>query len=253
MFAENLEERETLREKQEQIKVLEQEKQQLDWQWNSYYLWQDFVGGFMRQLTQEEITNIETLIEKYRKGLKSLNTNIEVNIQKWNDISSLQTELYTLKSDFYDALQIYIDPERLDEYIEYRDADLAYRVKSSDVSTEIAKKDEERQERLEELQDTAFENAEQAIREKFEELLGKVEIRLFEFTRTEDFQELRSEVKISIFEKMIEKFRKAKNKLEDKPYYTTIIEEKILLFENIIAILQEYIDIWQQEAKVSRK
>jgi len=150
-----------------------------------------------------------------------------------------------LKQDFYKKLIIYIQIERLQKFKEYVASDLAYREKSNTVSIKIEQKGIARDERVEQNQ-SKIENNKEILRIQIQDkIISKVEKQLDAFASQEKFLNMENVSKIRIFQSFVDKLELKIQSLETNRYTTSIIEEKIILYEVVKEVFISYMQQWK--------
>lgn len=231
---------------QSDIKILEKEKKRLEFKWNTFRIGNENLGDLIRQdLTQQEKETLEILIVNYTTLKNKWDSDLNVAIERWQNTEKLQQENSELKKKLYQTLIPYIQIDKLSAFKLYIESDISYNEESKAVATEIEEKEVARNERVEEIQEKIEDNAE-LLREKMRKTVTEsLLIKLDEFIAQEKFQSLKAESKILLFERLIEKIILKKDILEATENPTSIIEERIFLYEVVQEILQWYIESWR--------
>lgn len=236
----------TIREMSQDLETLKQEKIQLDFKWRTFRIWNEDLGKLIRQtLSEEEKNTLESLIIDYTEDKENFEEDIEIAIESWEDIEKLKRDLILLKQDFYKKLIIYIQIERLQKFKEYVASDLAYREKSNTVSIKIEQKGIARDERVEQIQ-SKIENNKEILRIQIQDkIISKVEKQLDAFASQEKFLNMENVSKIRIFQSFVDKLELKIQSLETNRYTTSIIEEKIILYEVVKEVFISYMQQWK--------
>mgnify|MGYP003890484561 CR=1 FL=1 len=236
----------TIREMSQDLETLKQEKIQLDFKWRTFRIWNEDLGKLIRQtLSEEEKNTLESLIIGYTEDKENYEEDIEIAIEWWEDIEELKRDLILLKQDFYKKLIIYIQIERLQKFKEYVASDLAYREKSNTVSIKIEQKGIARDERVEQNQ-SKIENNKEILRIQIQDkIISKVEKQLDAFASQEKFLNMENVSKIRIFQSFVDKLELKIQSLETNRYTTSIIEEKIILYEVVKEVFISYMQQWK--------
>lgn len=237
---------ETLREMQEKIDSLKEEKQVLDFKWKNFRIGNENLGDLIKKdLSEEEKSEIERLILDYNEDKENFEEDIEVALEALEAIDDIQRDLILLKQDFYTSLIPYLQDDKLEGFRKYVESDLTLREKSNEVATQIEQKNIERTERVDELQEQIKHHKEQLYEQIKEKVTSRVTQRLDEFILQEKFQELPSESKIAVFERLILKIQERNAALEENSHITSIAQETKVLYEVIEEILNSYISLWK--------
>jgi len=239
----------SIRELGENIQELQEEKDQLEYEWNNFIIeWNTLSDLVKVDLTDTDKSNIEAIVDAYVKKNQEYTTQLNFLVTSWQDrekIKSQKDDIIKNKISFYSGLLPYINSDKSVEFKNYIDSDIKLNEKSKIVSSEIERKNIERTERVEALQERIQDNKE-LLRTSIEERVTKlVKARLEVFTSNEWFQKLSNEQKIIIFSKLVQKIEVLIIHLEAKEDKTSIIEEKIILYWVVQDILNSYIALWQ--------
>ncbi len=237
----------TVKEMQSEIKTLEKEKEILEFKWNTFRIWNENLGDIIRwEMTPDDKSKLETLLVNYTSLKNKIDTDIANAVERGQETGGLQIELSELKRSLYMKLIPYIEEGKIGAFKLYIESDINYNEKSKEVATEIEEKEVERNERVEKIKDDIEENAE-VLREQIRvKITTGLQVKLDEFIAQEKFQWLRDESKILLFERLISKLQTKKESLEDTVNPTSIIEERIFLYEVVQETLYWYIQNWKQ-------
>jgi len=239
----------TIREMQEDIQELQQEKSLLEFKWKTFQIWNSSLWDLLRQdLTVSESQSLWLLVETYNTDNILWENKLQelLDTQKNEEFQSLRKQLLILKKDFYTSLIPYVDPKNIDELKIYIDSDISLNEKSKNVSSKIQKIQSSKQERVQELQ-VKIEDNNKIIRENIEKRIStEVRSRLDVFVNETNFASLPTATKIEIFEKLIRKLEYESIRLMNLQNTTSIIEEKILVFRVVINLLKEYTSSWRE-------
>jgi len=224
------------------IEQLEEEKKVLEFKWNNFLIWGNTLSEFVRaDLDDSDKREIENILESYvadKNVLERQQEKLIEALQTDEKLEEKKLELLSRKKDFYSALLSYIDVDKVDEYRSYIENDILLNEKSKDVSSEIQRKNVEKQDRVEYLQEkykapdkTLDENSELVVR-----MRDKLDI----FIQRESFQALTPEQKIFIFERLITRIEGEIKKIEEQNSYVN--DSKKAIFKTVQDILWEYIE-----------
>lgn len=197
------------------------------------------------KLSLSENTQLEDLVVWYTDSEKLLERSLEKAISSGRDVEEIKTELLLLKRDFYTQLIPFIQNEKREAFTEYVNSDVTYNEKSKQVATQIEQKNIKITQRVEEIQDKAEDNYKPLFKWIEEKIVIKITEKLETLISEERFSNLDNSVKIKIFTKYIDRFENEIDRIDKINNPTSIIEEKIILFDVIVEILESYIDRWQ--------
>jgi len=161
----------TIREIQEKINVLEEEKTKLDFGWKNFGVWNETLWDIISELTPEEESKLKELIITFEEETNRLETKIERRVENNSDISEEQNELKQIKKDFYFSLLAFIDTDKLESFKTYISHNIQYTSSKTDVNIEIQKTELQKQQRLDEIQEKIEDNNKK-IRENITEKLS---------------------------------------------------------------------------------
>ena len=245
--AELTEKPQTLKQMQWDIKTLEKEKERLEFKWKTFRIGNDNLWDLIRSdISEAEVNALELLVNIYNSRKNNINLTLDSAVESWIETESIKKELLLLKQELYKDLLPYIQMEKLSEFKVYVESDLALNEKSKEVATEIEEKQSERDERIEEIKEKIEDNTETLRAQIEEKIIKKLQTRLDEFIAQEKFQELPNESKILLFKRLILKLEVKKQSLSDTLNPTSIIEERIILYDIVQDVLQGYIDNWKE-------
>jgi len=200
------------------------------------------LSEFVRtDITEDEKEEIENIVESYISDTKILEDEKKELIESSGDNNMLEEkklELLMRKKDFYSRLLFYIDATKIDKYKSYIENDILLNEKSKDVSSEIQRKNVEKQDRVEYLQEK-YKAPENTLDED-SELVILMRDKLNIFIERESFKALTSEQKIFIFERLITRIDWEIKKIKEEDSYVN--ESKRTIFRTVQNILREYIE-----------
>jgi len=197
-------------------------------------------------LPEEEKEHLEIIITEYSEDKENFEEDIQIAIESWEEVDSIQRELLFLKQGFYKSLVPFIQENKLTTFTAYVESDITLREKSYEVATQIEQKHVERSERVDELQNQIKvhkENLHEQIRQK---VGSRVMLRLDDFVSQEKFISLPNSTKISVFQRLIDRVKKKHESLKTAIGGVPLSEETILLYEIVEELLLSYITKWEQ-------
>ncbi len=237
----------TVREMQESIDALEQEKTLLEFKWNNFKIGNSSLWELIKKdLSPSEENDLFSLVEEYNsKNIaweKVLKTIIDTN---WNETSQ-RRNLVLLKKEFYTSIKPYIAEDKLELLIKYIGTDLSLNEKSKDVDSKIVKIQTTKQQRVQVLQEKIEDNN-KILRESIEnKIITQVKSKLDTFTTQWDFSKLSNKSKIEVFNRVIMKLEYESIRLTNLENSTSVIEEKIVVFRVMINLLKDYTETWSK-------
>lgn len=237
----------TIREMQENIQALEQEKNLLDFKWNNFKIGNSSLWNLIRtDLDTSEQTQLINLVEQYNSEKNIWEQNVKTIIENQWDDTTQRKELVLLKKDFYSNLIPYVSQENLQELMTYIGTDLSLNQKSKDVDIEILKIKNSKNQRVKILQDKIEDNN-KVLRESIENKIAtQIKPKLDIFTTQWDFSKLPNQNKIEVFERVITKLEYESIRLTNLRNSTSIVEEKIIVFRVVINLLENYKNSWSE-------
>lgn len=238
----------TLREREENIKNLKQKEKLLQFKWKSYRIGENSLGTLVNQkLSESDKQSIETYVQDFHKTEQRINLDMENALINKNErrVQELENDRLSKKIEFYGKLTPYISKEKLLEYKKYIESDMHLNEQSKTVAVKIQEQRTIQNEKIEYYQEKIQDNREK-LREQIESKVTKlVYKRLDSFVSNESFSRLDNEVKIKIFDALLQKFDARMQEIESQKFTTTLSEEKIIIYEVIQDILRDYIDTWK--------
>ena len=238
-------EKTTIREMQEDIEILEQEKSLLEFKWNTFKIWNITLWELLRSnLTQSEKLKLTEVVSSYNE-VNIFEENILKDIINVNwDEQAQRDKLLLLKTNFYTSLEPFVQEEKLEELNVYAWVDKSFDEQKKNVDSKIQKIKIEKQEKVDHFQ-TKIEDNNKVIRENIEnKIFTEVKEKLDVFVSQEEFLELPNIAKKGIFNKVIKKLEYESIRLTNLQNSTSIIEEKIIIFRVVIDLLKEYTISW---------
>lgn len=237
----------TVRQMQENINTLQQEKALLEFKWDSFRVGDSSLRELIKtDLLESEQQALFTIVEEYNTQ-KTLWENILRSIvdNKWDETAK-RRELILLKKSFYTDITPFISQQKLESFLNYISTDISLNEKSKDVDSQIWKIQNSKQERVQVIQEK-IENNNKILRESIElKITTEVRNKLDEFTTKWEFSQLDNTVKIEIFNRVIKKLEYESIRLINLQNATSVIEEKIVVFRVMINLLKEYTSAWAQ-------
>jgi len=237
----------TVREMQENIETLEQEKNLLEFKWKNFKIGSSSLWEILdKNLSPQERDNLYDIVELYSSQKSSGESILKSIINTNGNPTQQRRNLILLKKDFYTSIKSYISPDKLDAFLSYIETDLSLNEKSKDVDSQIQKIQNKKIERVDYYQ-AKIEDNNKVLRESIENKIStRIRLKLDIFVAQWSFSELSNSSKISIFDNLISKIDTESIRLGQIENSTSIIEEKILLFRVVVDILKEYTTSWEK-------
>jgi len=157
----------------------------------------------------------------------------------------IRKNLLRQKQVLYKKLVYFIRTDRLNDFLEYVKWDLEVNEKRRDVTKEISKDKEALEEKVETIREKIKENKdvlEERIRNSISERLN---IKIGEILANEEFIKLEIDIKRNLFQTTIEKAEAKQQELEAIPNKTTIINQKIEVYNIMKQKLTEAMGTFQ--------
>ena len=157
----------------------------------------------------------------------------------------IRKNLLRQKQVLYKKLVYFIRTDRLNDFLEYVKWDLEVNEKRRDVTKEISKDKEALEEKVETIREKIKENKdvlEERIRNSISERLN---IKIGEILANEEFIKLEIDIKRNLFQTTIEKAEAKQQELEAIPNKTTIINQKIEVYNIMKQKLTEAMETFQ--------
>jgi len=231
----------TVREMQESIQNLEQERNLLEFKWNNFKVWSSSLWELIdANLSESDKNQLQTIVEAYNDKRISWEKVLKKIVDTNGNKISQRKVLLLLKKDFYTSIRPYIAEDKIENFLSYIATDLSLNEKGKDVDSEIVKIQSSKTERVEEIK-TKIEDNNKILRASIENKIStQVRQKLDMFVNGWDFSNLSNESKISIFNRVITKLEYESIRLTNLQNSTSIIEEKIIVFRVMINLLKEY-------------
>ncbi|MCH2189136.1 hypothetical protein MK079_04895 [Candidatus Gracilibacteria bacterium] len=203
-------------------------EQRIDALQNSDIL-QDF---FKPQLTSEELDNLQQVINEY--------------IVIRNESVS-QNELFGAKKELYQSMTLFIDPEKLDEYLAYIEEDIRVIKKKDTLNEELQKhqqllntKVDYLEEKIKDHTHTLSEILQSDIEEKIEHKLGVLK-------NNPKFSVLTPEQKQNVLAKTIRKIKIRISNIESITQKTDILQTKFGIYVTLLEKIEAFQNEIQQD------
>ncbi|NDK09641.1 hypothetical protein GW846_02585 [Candidatus Gracilibacteria bacterium] len=246
LIGEEIKDTETLKEMQENISTLEQEKNNLAFKWETFLIGNESLGTIVKKdLSQGDKKVLESFIKNYTNSNSNFEFRVANSIGLGQDIKTLRKEQLILKQNFYIALLNYIQFAKLEEYKKYVENELVLLEKSKTVGDEIYEKNIQKEQRVVQLEEKVQKNSDLRRLQIQEKLTNQVESKLDIFVQQASFSALNPNLKIRIFQKFIDKIDVKLKEYDSINSPTTVIEERIFLFSIFRDILMSYVIDWQ--------
>lgn len=235
----------TVREMQENIDALEQEKSLLEFKWKNLRVWNSSLWELLRNdLSAEDKSTLLLLVETYNSEKITWEKILKTIIENWWTESLQRKSLLLLKKDFYLSLKPYIAEDKVEKLMTYVESDLTLNEKSKDVDSQIVKIKTDKEIRVQAIQEKIEDNN-KVLRKNIENKIStQVKDKLDVFVSSWDFSLLPPEAKIAVFDRVITKLEYESIRLTNLENTTSVIEEKILVFRVMINLLKEYTNSW---------
>lgn len=244
----NLDQKLTIREMQEDIQMLQQEKSLLEFKWKTFQIWNFFLWDLLKEnLSILEREQLSFIVESYNRENIQWEKILQWLIDNKESVTDQRKDLLLLKRDFYNSLLPFVAEGRKEEFIMYIWSDLSLNEKSKDVDSQIQKIQNSKQERVQQLQ-IKIEDNNRLIRENIEKRIStEVKEKLDIFVNETDFSRLSNTAKKNVFDRLIKKLEYESIRLTNLRNSTSVIEEKIIVFRVVINLLKEYTINWTED------
>jgi len=235
----------TIKELRENINELETERKELKNNWDQFLSENGWVEDFLKtDIWEEDEIRLQEIIQIYREYKIQLDTRLKNSMTSEED-EEIRKNLLRQKQVLYKKLVYFIRTDRLNDFLEYVKWDLEVNEKRRDVTKEISKDKEALEEKVETIREKIKENKdvlEERIRNSISERLN---IKIGEILANEEFIKLEIDIKRNLFQTTIEKAEAKQQELEAILNKTTIINQKIEVYNIMKQKLTEAMETFQ--------
>lgn len=223
---------ETINELKQSISML-QEKQKEIYIINPDLSSIDDIKIFLKtDLTNEQLEEVNKIIWEYSKYKENI-----------KNVENYQSLLLAKKREIYKNLTIYVNEDKLNNYLEYIKSNLETVKKDIDLKTEILKKQEILEAKVDAIKDKIKENKTEIETSLTEIINVKIDEKLKKLKENKDFIKLDLEKKQYVIEQII---KKVEIKKEEKvKSWNTIKEREIYIYD----VLLDKLNVFLKELK----
>lgn len=219
---------ETINDLKQSISML-QEKQKEIYSKNPDLSSIDDIKSFLKaDLTQLQVNEINSIIWEYN-AFKVQNKNVD----------NYQGLLLSIKKETYKKLTIYVNEDKLSNYLEYIKNNLETVKKDIDIKSEITKKQEILEAKVDAIKEKIKENKDEIESNLIDIINIKIEEKLNKIKENKDFQKLSLDNKKYVIDQII---KKVEIKKEEKiKSWNAIKEREIYVYDTLIEKLNEFL------------
>ena len=223
----------SLRDIDNTLSVLEQQKKELYQNWDNFRLWNWKLTDFIRKdLTENNKRELEEIILFYlQEKEKNASNPSSHNSQK-------------LRDTFFTQLEPFISSQKKTLFYDYKNKGAEFEENVQSITQEISSFQDEKEKRVDSLRSKIEENSSLLRNQIKSSISEKVYTRLNIFIEQKNFKNLDASIKKEIFTKLLIKMTDTRRELENQAQLTTVIRDRATAYRVIEDILEEYINQW---------
>jgi len=200
-----------IKELQENLQELSNEKSGLKDTWEQFRQENGKIVNFIKEnLSEESKQTIENLVEKYYADKDILEKRLREIASNLEDTQNIKGEILKLKLTLYKELISYIEPTKLQEYVNYIKGNIEIEKKDNEIAEDIYRKEEILERKVDTIKEKIAENKrildekmQNAVQEKLNEKIKSI-------LDNQKFQALSYESKTQIFSSVLKKSQEKK-------------------------------------------
>jgi len=200
-----------IKELQENLQELSNEKSGLKDTWEQFRQENGKIVNFIKEnLSEESKQTIEDLVEKYYADKDILEKKLREIASNLEDTQNIKGEILKLKLTLYKELVSYIEPTKLQEYVNYIKGNIEIEKKDNEIAEDIYRKEEILERKVDTIKEKIAENKrildekmQNAVQEKLNEKIKSI-------LDNQKFQALSYESKTQIFSSVLKKSQEKK-------------------------------------------
>lgn len=231
-----------IKELQENLQELSNEKSGLKDTWEQFRQENGKIVNFIKEnLSEESKQTIENLVEKYYADKDILEKKLREIASNLEDTQNIKWEILKLKLTLYKELVSYIEPTKLQEYVNYIKGNIEIEKKDNEIAEDIYRKEEILERKVDTIKEKIAENKkildekmQNAVQEKLNEKIKSI-------LDNQKFQALSYESKTQIFSSVLKKSQEKKWLLQQIEFKTSLVQKKIEIYEIVEQKLIEVI------------
>lgn len=231
-----------IKELQENLQELSNEKSGLKDTWEQFRQENGKIVNFIKEnLSEESKQTIENLVEKYYADKDILEKKLREIASNLEDTQNIKWEILKLKLTLYKELVSYIEPTKLQEYVNYIKGNIEIEKKDNEIAEDIYRKEEILERKVDTIKEKIAENKkildekmQNAVQEKLNEKIKSI-------LDNQKFQTLSYESKTQIFSSVLKKSQEKKWLLQQIEFKTSLVQKKIEIYEIVEQKLIEVI------------
>ena len=195
---------------------------------------------FKSTITQDELTNIETLVITYNSTYSDINKQLLDKSKNLEDISLEKKQLLDIKKNLYQELIPYIKQELFNDYIEFIKWDADILKRESDVKSQLIQNKEILTTKVTQIENRIIKEREKLSENLKSKVLDKINEQILDIQNNPKFIWLSDELKVIVIEKTIDKVVIKIDSTKKSVNKDTILEQKIEIYELLLTKLIEY-------------
>lgn len=244
----------TIKQMKENLEDLKDRKENIGDKWETLRIVNGKVIDFLKNdLSDTDIWVIQDLSigfqqrkTFYEQQLKDNSLeNYDTSVEQDNDTAAVKQNFIDYKLNFYKQLVPYINSQKKDEYLDYIKGNIEIEKEDKDIKEKIYKQEWVIEERVGTLKEKIIEHK-KALEEKLEKLIRqKIEEKIRTILSSEKMLKMSNTQKISLLQKVVERFEERKTKLLNDSEDSEYLRKKVEIYDIAVDIVKVEISLIQ--------
>jgi len=230
----------TISELKENIKELNEEKQNIASRLDELKASSDLWAFFKDALSDAEITAVTEIVRQYRVLNTQINKQLIETAEEFKSTQDIKQELLEQRKNVYKDLVPYIKIDKLTEYKAYIAGDAGYLIEKKEVDADIARKQgvieqkvDKIEEKIEENKKTLEESIKTEVAKRIDEYFSKL-------LENNKFIQLSLEEKQLIIDRLLQRLESKIEEIKQQWFNSVSVEQKINILETVV--LEKFIE-----------
>lgn len=223
----------TIWELKDNIKQLQEEKQDIDTQIKNLKESSDLGDFFRDDLTQSEINEVTQIIQSYKILNTRINRELIEAAEALESTTTIKQEILEERKNLYKTLIPYIKIDKLSQYKQYIAGDANYLIEKKTVSENIVRKEEIIEQKVEHIENKIEENKKNIENILRDVIAQRIDEYLSNVSENEKFIALSYEAKMIVIDGLEQQITDRINRLRSSPATTINTIQKIDILEEV--------------------
>lgn len=225
----------TIWELKDNIKQLQEEKQDIDTQMKNLKESSDLGDFFRDDLSQDEIDEVTQIIEAYKILNTRINRELIETAEALQSTKTIKEEILEERKNLYKSLVPYIKIEKLSQYKQYIAWDANYLIEKKTVSENIVRKEEIIEQKVEHIENKIEENKKNIENILRDVIAQKIDEYLKNISENPKFIALSYDAKIIVIDGLEKQISDRVTLLQSNPATTINTIQKIDILEEVFS------------------